>query len=69
MSKPTRSDIRVGQKALITVYDRRRSHSIETLSVGIVSDILTRRETHPYGIKVRLDTGHEGRVQWASPSQ
>ena len=29
---------------------------------GRVSEILTRSEAHPYGIKVRLDGGYVGRV-------
>ena len=32
-------------------------------SVGFVIDILTKSETHPYGIMVQIQTGEEGRVQ------
>jgi len=31
---------------------------------GIVQDILTSKAVHPRGIKVRLDTGDIGRVQY-----
>lgn len=30
---------------------------------GIVKNILTKSQQHPYGIKVRLQTGEVGRVQ------
>jgi uncharacterized repeat protein (TIGR03833 family) len=33
------------------------------LTRGIVKDILTNSPSHPHGIKVRLQTGHVGRVQ------
>jgi uncharacterized repeat protein (TIGR03833 family) len=34
-----------------------------TLTQGIVRDILTKSATHPHGIKVRLESGHVGRVK------
>jgi uncharacterized repeat protein (TIGR03833 family) len=33
------------------------------LTEGIVKDILTKSPTHPYGIKVRLESGEVGRVK------
>ncbi len=33
------------------------------LTKGIIKDILTRSETHPHGIKVRLESGAVGRVK------
>lgn len=33
------------------------------LTEGIVKDILTHSPTHPYGIKVRLQSGAVGRVK------
>ncbi len=33
------------------------------LTDGIVKDILTNSSSHPHGIKVRLTSGHIGRVQ------
>lgn len=39
------------------------------LTAGIIKDILTSKEDHPRGIKVRLDDGTIGRVQalWVLP--
>jgi uncharacterized repeat protein (TIGR03833 family) len=33
------------------------------LTQGFVQDLLTSKQNHPRGIKVRLDTGEVGRVQ------
>ena len=33
------------------------------LTKGVVKDILTQSQTHPHGIKVRLDKGEVGRVK------
>ena len=33
------------------------------LTKGIVKDILTKSPAHPFGIKVRLETGEVGRVK------
>ena len=33
------------------------------LTEGIVKDILTKSQTHPHGIKVRLQSGEVGRVK------
>ncbi|MFC2038418.1 YwbE family protein [Chloroflexota bacterium] len=33
------------------------------LTDGTVRDILTKAAAHPHGIKVRLESGHIGRVQ------
>ncbi|NMI02639.1 YwbE family protein [Paenibacillus sp. SZ31] len=33
------------------------------LTRGIVKDLLTKSPTHPHGIKVRLTSGHVGRVK------
>ncbi|WP_340030005.1 YwbE family protein [Paenibacillus sp. FSL H7-0940] len=33
------------------------------LTRGIVKDMLTKSPTHPHGIKVRLTSGHVGRVK------
>ena len=55
-----RSDIQVGQKVSIVLKQDQRSGK---LTEGIVSDILTRSASHPHGIKVRLESGHVGRVK------
>lgn len=34
------------------------------ITQGFVKEILTSAPVHPRGIKVRLDTGEIGRVQW-----
>lgn len=33
------------------------------LTQGIVKEILTKSPSHPHGIKVRLQSGHVGRVK------
>ena len=33
------------------------------LTKGVVKDILTKSQTHPHGIKVRLESGEIGRVK------
>ncbi|HDR6318798.1 TPA: YwbE family protein, partial [Bacillus thuringiensis] len=56
--KPTRSQISVGSHVVIQL----ENDYSKTVS-GVVKDILTHSETHPYGIKVRLQDGQIGRVQ------
>ncbi|EMA6344654.1 YwbE family protein [Bacillus cytotoxicus] len=56
--KPTRSQISIGTHVEIILDKDRR-----TRVSGTVKDILTYTETHPYGIKVRLQDGQIGRVQ------
>jgi len=50
-------DLRV---AIVQKQDQRTGK----LTEGIVKDILTNSPTHPHGIKVRLETGEVGRVQF-----
>ncbi|KAB2334873.1 YwbE family protein [Cytobacillus depressus] len=38
------------------------------LTKGIVKDVLTKSNTHPHGIKVRLTDGQIGRVQKVYPN-
>jgi len=33
------------------------------LTEGIVTDVLTKSQSHPHGIKVRLESGEVGRVK------
>ncbi|NZD34566.1 YwbE family protein [Bacillus cytotoxicus] len=56
--KPTRSQISIGTHVEIILDKDRR-----TRVSGVVKDILTHTETHPYGIKVCLQDGQIGRVQ------
>ncbi|WP_415783903.1 YwbE family protein, partial [Bacillus luti] len=56
--KPTRSQISVGSHVVIQL-----DNDYSKTASGVVKDILTNSETHPYGIKVRLQDGQIGRVQ------
>jgi uncharacterized repeat protein (TIGR03833 family) len=55
-----RKDIRPGLRVHIT---QKRDQRSGRLTSGIVTDVLTKSAHHPYGIKVRLDTGDVGRVK------
>jgi uncharacterized repeat protein (TIGR03833 family) len=59
-----RADIQVGGRVRIVQKQDQRSGR---LTEGIVRDILTSSPDHPYGIKVRLETGEVGRVQQIIP--
>jgi len=60
MNGQNRKDIRPGlQVEIIMKQDQRSGRSTR----GIVKDILTNSPHHPYGIKVRLESGVVGRVQ------
>lgn len=55
----TRSDIRPGQCVdIIQKQDQRTGKTTR----GVVREILTGSSSHPHGIKVKLTTGHVGRV-------
>ena len=60
MSVPSRNQIDVKSHVLI---ETKQNQGTGKLIKGIVSDILTYSETHPYGIKVRLEDGQVGRVK------
>ena len=55
-----RSDIRRGTRVAIVMKADQDSGK---LTEGIVRDLLTNSETHPRGIKVRLESGEVGRVK------
>ncbi|MFT5366657.1 MAG: putative repeat protein (TIGR03833 family) [Candidatus Latescibacterota bacterium] len=55
-----RSQIKAGLKVAIVQKQHQRAG---TLTQGIVKDILTNAQTHPHGIKVRLESGEVGRVK------
>ncbi len=59
MDGNTRADIKTGMKVAIIKKEDQRSGK---LTEGIVKDILTNSDTHPHGIKVRLESGEVGRV-------
>jgi len=55
----TRSMIKIGLRvAIVLKLDQRTGK----LTEGVVGAILTNSETHPHGIKVRLESGEVGRV-------
>jgi len=60
MSGTKRSDIQKGISVSIVLKQDQRSGK---LTDGIVQDILTNSANHPYGIKVRLQSGAVGRVK------
>jgi uncharacterized repeat protein (TIGR03833 family) len=60
MSGNNRADIKVGMKVKVVQKQDQRSGN---LTDGIVAAILTKSETHPHGIKVRLQSGIVGRVK------
>ena len=60
MSGNNRKDIRPGIKVDIVLKQDQRSGRVTR---GVVKDILTKSASHPYGIKVRLETGEVGRVK------
>ncbi len=62
MTDPTiRKNIRPG---LIVAIVQKEDQKSGKGTQGVVKDILTSIPAHPRGIKVRLDTGEVGRVQW-----
>jgi len=60
MNGNNRADIKVG--ANVKVVQKQDQHTGH-LTCGIVQSILTKSDTHPHGIKVRLADGIVGRVK------
>ncbi len=60
MNGTQRINIKPGIRVSIELKEDQRSGK---LTEGIVKDILTNSAVHPYGIKVRLQSGQIGRVQ------
>ena len=60
MDGTNRAKMKAGLRVLIVL--KKDQHSGK-LTEGIVKDILTKSPTHPYGIKVRLESGEIGRVK------
>jgi uncharacterized repeat protein (TIGR03833 family) len=60
MGEIKRSEIKPGVFVKIVLKEDQRSRD---LTKGYVKDILTKSARHPYGIKVRLQTGVVGRVK------
>ncbi|MHB8155783.1 MAG: YwbE family protein [Desulfocucumaceae bacterium] len=61
MNGTERKNIRPGCKVKIVQKQHQRTGQ---LTEGVVKDILTKSAIHPHGIKVRLDNGLIGRVQY-----
>ena len=60
MDGKNRKDIRSGVEVDIVLKKDQRTGR---LTRGVVKDILTKSDSHPYGIKVRLTDGQVGRVK------
>jgi len=60
MNGIARKEIKPGARVRIVMKQDQRTGR---LTEGIVKDILTRSESHPHGIKVRLVEGAVGRVK------
>lgn len=60
MDVTRRCNIRPGLRVSIVL---KRDQQTGKLTEGTVKDILTNSPVHPYGIKVRLDSGEVGRVK------
>lgn len=60
MEGTVRSNIRPGMKVRIVLKKDQRTG---TLTDGVVQNLLTKKATHPHGIKVRLTDGQVGRVK------
>ena len=61
MDPTIRKNIRPG---LLVAIVQKEDQKTGKGTQGIVQNILTSIPVHPRGIKVRLDTGEVGRVQW-----
>lgn len=60
MEGTRREDINIGDRVKIVQKHDQRSGK---LTEGVVKNILTNSQTHPHGIKVRLEGGIVGRVK------
>lgn len=60
MSGQNRANIQPGIQVKIVLKQDQRTGKLTT---GVVKDILTKSNTHPHGIKVRLEDGQVGRVK------
>jgi len=60
MNGTNRINIKKGMRVSVVIKADQQSGK---LTEGIVKDILTNSSVHPHGIKVRLESGHIGRVK------
>lgn len=57
---PTRKDLKAVLRVEIV---KKKDQGTGRLTSGVVAEILTSSQSHPYGIKVRLQDGQVGRVK------
>ena len=57
---PTRNDLKAGSRVEIV---KKKDQGTGRLTSGTVVEILTKSQSHPHGIKVRLQDGQVGRVK------
>ena len=55
-----RKNIKIGSEVEIVLKEDQQTGR---LTNGVVKNILTNSQTHPHGIKVRLESGEVGRVK------
>jgi uncharacterized repeat protein (TIGR03833 family) len=60
MAGSIRADITLGLHVAIVLKKNQKNGKLTT---GVVQRILTNSQTHPHGIKVRLESGEIGRVK------
>ena len=60
MDGTIRANINTGLHVAIVLKNDQKTGKLTT---GVVQRILTNSRTHPYGIKVRLESGEIGRVK------
>ena len=61
LNPPKRSEIKRGTAVWII---EKENYGTKDYKQGFVQDLLTSKENHPRGVKVRLTDGSIGRVQW-----
>jgi len=60
MNEFRRADLQIGSRVKVV---QKQDQGSGNLSEGVVTAILTKSASHPYGIKVRLDNGIVGWVK------
>lgn len=60
MDGKNRQEIKSGMSVSVV---QKQDQKTNTLTEGVVQDILTKSASHPHGIKVRLTSGIVGRVK------
>lgn len=60
MEGTKRSDVKPGIEVMVELIEDKRTGK---LTGGRVKEILTTAPTHPHGIKVKLESGHIGRIK------